>query len=150
MRIFLGGLRVGATRDDVDQLVRRALRGPWYRLYSPRGQLIGCELWQLVNRQTADTEQCAVLRVTPNRLSWDLVHALQDAALAGRRLRAHRWLPRTTILDRRLDGPVAHHPALRAERRGGTDRRGRVKVRRVAGTGPQVEGVSGFERSHGA
>lgn len=149
MRIFVGGFRLGTSTAEVEKMVARVLRGPWYRLFAPRGQLAECQRLQLVNRQTAISEQCMLLRVSPNRLGWDLVHGLQDASYKGRRLRVHRWLQRSALTDRRVGAPAVQHPAMRSERRGGGERRGRTKIGRLDDDVPLTQPVSGFDRSHG-
>lgn len=149
MHIFLGGLRTNATRDDVADLVRRTLRGPWYRLFSPRAELADCELYQLIELKTGNAEHCAVLRIEPGRLSWELVEALQGAVYQGRQLRSHRWLPRNGAADRRFGELSITRPAAQGERRAVSDRRGQMKLRKL-GVGLEVRAVSGFERSHGA
>lgn len=149
MRVYLGGLWSGIGRKDLDRLVRQTLRGPWYKLHMPRGQLADCELLELVERKTGHTEHCAVIEVEPHRLGWELVQQLDGINYRGRVLRAHRWFPRKGLADRRGSTFNEEAPeAMARDRRAGRDRRRPLDIR-PAGR-QQVSAVSGFQRSYGS
>lgn len=143
MQIFIGGLWPGVKRGDVARLVRRASSGPWYRLFSSKAEMANCEMLELTDRRTGHTEYCAVVKVDPNRASWDIIHALNGKARGGHLLSAHRWFDRARVGERRHGGETP----LR-ERRSGAERR-RKLTQRMPGRS-LTRAVSGFERSHGA
>lgn len=147
MHIYLGGLWQGISRSELELLVRNKLRAPWYLLRAARGQLIGCEIFEMIERQTGKMEYCAVLQVQPSRLSWEFVSKVNRAVARGRQLHAHRWFKREGAGDRRIGGTSS--PVASVERRETLDRRRRLKVRNLAKSF-SVQAVSGFERSHGA
>lgn len=150
MRVYVGGLWRGIGRRDLDRLVRDTLRGPWYKMHMPRGQLVDCQLLEMIDRRSGKREYCAVIEVEPNRLSWDVVQQLDGAKVHGRVLHAHRWFARKGLADRRASFISADGPAgdMARDRRGGGDRRRRLDVRPL--DRPLVSAVSGFQRSYGS
>jgi len=149
MRIFVGGLLASVRTHDLDRLVRELLRGPWYKLYIPRGQLAECELLQLTEKGTHHKEYCALVRIEPHRLGWDVVHRLDGAHLQGRTLHAHRWFPRVGLADRRaMSMNDNDESALGSNRRNGRDRRRALQVQPL--NGRLTEAMPGFQRSYGS
>ena len=150
MRIYVGGLWPGIGRRDLDRLVRESLRGPWYKMHMPRGQLVDCQLLELIDRNSGDSEYCAVIEVEPHRLSWDVVQQLHGAKVHGRVLRAHRWFARKGLADRRAGIIAQDDPGrdMARDRRAGGDRRRPLDVRPL--DRPVVSAVSGFQRSYGS
>lgn len=150
MRIYVGGLWPGVARRDLERLVQEALRGPWYKMHLPRGQLVGCRLLEMVEHKKGGSDYCAVIEVEPNRLSWEVLQHLDGAQVHGRKLRAHRWFPRKGLTDRRLS--AIHDRGLEGtlakDRRSGSDRRRALDVRPL--DREMVTAVSGFQRSYGA
>lgn len=150
MRVFLGGLWPGVRRRDLDRMVREALRGPWYRMHTPRGQMTGCELLELQDRKTGHSEYCAVIEVEPNRLGWEVVQHLDGAHAHGYVLSAHRWFERKGMADRRtgIDAFEVNDDKAARERRTGRDRRRALDVRPLDVN--MVTAMSGFQRTYGA
>jgi hypothetical protein len=148
MKIHLGGLWSGVKRRELDELVAKPLRGPWYRLHMPRGQLASCELLELTDLQAADArEYCAVLDIQPARLGWEVMQYLDGLRVHGVTLKAHKWFPRHGVEDRR-DGLGLAQAELARDRRAGQDRRRKLQIEPLGAS--MVRAVRGFERSYGA
>lgn len=148
MQIYVGGLWARVTSRDLDQLVRELLRGPWYKLYLPRGGLADCKLLQMTDRSKGSIEYCALIAVEPRRMAWEVVHQLDGAHLHGHQLHAHRWFVRKGLADRRA---MAMNDE--SEDTGGSNRRNGRDRRRLLDIHPLnrnlTHAVAGFERSYG-
>lgn len=147
MKIFIGGLWPHATRKELQKLVDKALRRPWYMLHGSRGTLVGCNLMQMTEHNSGHVEYSGVIEVDPTRVGWELVEALDGAVVQGHTLRAHKWFPRKGLPDRRVSF-LGGEKGAGVERRNAKDRRRHLSVH-VVGQ-PQTKAVSGFERVHGA
>jgi hypothetical protein len=148
MEIFVGGLRPSVRTQDINHLVRRLLRGPWYKLYVPQGGLADCKLLQLIQRANGKAEYCAVIVVEPHRMGWKVLQGLQNANLHGQHLRAHRWFARKGVGDRRaMSMTDEREDGGGTNRRSGRDRRRALDVRAI--NHHLTEAVTGFERSYG-
>lgn len=147
MKIFVGGLWPHATQKELQKLVDRALKGPWYTLHASRGTLVGCNLMQMTEHRTGHVEYNGVIEVDPTRLGWEVVEALDGAVVHGHTLRAHKWFPRKGLPDRRVSF-LGEENAAGSERRSVKDRRRRMSVHVVGQS--LTRAVSGYERLHGA
>ena len=147
MKIFVGGLWPQATRHELQKLVDKALRHPWYMLHAARGTMVGCNLIQMTEHAGGHTEYNGVIEVDPTRIGWELVEALNGAVVHGHQLRAHKWFPRKGLPDRRV-AFLGDEDSAGAERRAERDRRRRMSVHVVGQA--QTQAVRGFERSYGA
>jgi hypothetical protein len=149
MRIYVGGLWSRVGRQDLENLVAEALRGPWYRLRAPRGHMTRCELQQMTDIRGGDTEYCAVIEVEPSRLGWEVVQHLEGLQVNGHRLTSHKWFPRNGLFDRRVgsqEGGAEIKRDRRSEQR--NDRRRQLNVQPLGKK--LVRAVQGFERSYGS
>jgi hypothetical protein len=148
MRIYIGGLWSKVGWSDLEALVSQALRGPWYRLYAPRGRMIGCELLQMTDLDNGETDYSAVIDIEPARLGWEVIQHVEGLYAYGQTLSAHKWFERSGMYDRRV-------PMLDSEASPGMDRRDLVRNdrRRQLNIRPlgksMVNSVRGFERSYG-
>lgn len=148
MRIFVGGLWAKVSRSDLDQLVAEALRGPWYKLYAPRGQITTCELLQMTDLSGGKTEYSAVISVEPSRLGWEVVQYLEGLFVNKSQLTSHKWFPRNGLSDRRVSFASETDDSARERRAKSTDRRRELNVQPLGRN--MVRAVQGFERSYGS
>lgn len=149
MRIYIGGLWAKVGQADLEALINQRLRGPWYKLYAPRGRMRSCELLQMVDLRSGETEYCAVIDVDSIRLGWELIKALDGLKVHGNTLNAHKWFRRTGIFERRATGLVEAPPVGRERRdTGHPDRRRELSIQPLGRN--MVRAVRGFERSYGS
>ena len=144
MKIYVGGLWPQANRHELQKRVDKALRRPWYQLRTARGTMVGCNLVQMTEHKSGNTEYSGVIEVDPTRVGWELVEALNRAVIHGHQLRAHKWFPRKGLPDRRV-AFLGDEESAGAERRAEKDRRRRMSVHVVGEV--QTRAVRGFERS---
>jgi hypothetical protein len=147
MKIYVGGLWAQPKRRELNELIARQLRGPWYRLRMPRGRLASCQLLEMTDPVSDTSEFCAVIEVQPARLGWEVLQQLEGLRTHGTILRAHKWFPRKGVSDRRDHSGVLS-PEVARERRTGTDRRRALQIEPVGAH--RVQAMQGFERSYGA
>lgn len=149
MKIFIGGLWPHATRHELQKLVNKSLRRPWYMFNAARGTMVNCSLMQMTDKKSGSIEYNGVIEVDPTRLGWELVQALDGAVVQGYALRAHKWFPRKGLPERRVSFLGGEEAAdAGSERRSVKDRRRRMSVHMLGQS--QAHAVRGFERSYGA
>jgi hypothetical protein len=147
MKIFVGGLWSHPKRRELEELVSERLRGPWYRLHMPRGEVASCQVLEMTDLKDDSTEYCALIEIQPPRLGWEVLQHLDGLRTHGVKLRAHKWFPRKGVPDRRDHSGIFTAEVAR-DRRAGFDRRRRLQVDTYVPA--HIEAMSGFQRSHGA
>lgn len=128
MKLFIRCHGEAFDRDTLTDFVDRGLRGPWYKGFRARGEVVACRIVRVMDLAGRRVEYHGLVEVRPARIGWYLIQRLQGRPLQGRPVQVRKWFERSAQgMDRRQLGGLAVLPAER-ERRRVADRRRLVRV----------------------
>lgn len=127
MKIFVRSTGGAFTRRQLIRFAYAGLRGPWYTLYRPEGEVRDCRILRITDASGRRVDFHGLLDVRPTAAAWALIQRLDSKMLAGNPVRVRKWFERVNAGAGRRGLPSAR-PWPGDDRRRITDRRRTVRV----------------------
>lgn len=145
LKVLIKDVKATTKRKDLVSFFSKAIKGPWYKGFASKGDIISCDLISIKDLENGHISHHGLAEITPCKLAWEVVSQLNGKEFLGQTVMVRKWHERTGMGDRRVPLPVER--VMGHERRKNhNDRRGNKEIR--SETSLSVRGVKEFARSY--
>lgn len=149
MKLFLRGLPLDVTPQELHDFVVKVITPPWYRPFASRGTLKSCLLLRMKDLERDTLEYHGLLDIQPAQAAQAALQSLGDSRFREARVQVSKWQPRTGQEERRLPHRAAA-PEESQERRQRDRRREQLVIDTIEPyVAPRCAGLKGFHRQLG-